>query len=814
MATWLEELILSAIGGGDDGTGIPNLPDFSLTGLPPIDVYTPASDFSSSWGPNRALWGRTGNDYLLETTRRDSRLPFPDVQFTLFGGDIEFPQLVDPVPRDWENQFIIGDWVSPFFAQGDLSVGGLNDIGIIGDFDPLFDTIQLHGSPSDYSLQYLGNLEPIGDIGVLINYNANSSNDLGDSFVGDAVAIVIGAGTDLSLDKDYFRFSSSSPPAITGDSQTFFQTGTREADIIDSVSIDSDGNTIIAGYTTGSFGQINQGERDIFLLKLDPYGNTLYETQLGSAGTEALYGMDVDDDGNVYVTGSTTGDFVGDIDFINIQAWLAKFDKDGRFVWKEPILNPSGKPGNVGSGSDVVVAPDGRIHVAGVLNALNEEVGFPPLRTDNVLAIYTPTGEQVYYDQIGSSGPGDFDDVYALAVDNSGNTFRGGFYTRPEPEKSDFLPPLFGLYDVYLFKTSPDGSTEWRIDFGTNDYDWLWKADTDSFGNVYVGGWTLGAFEGTSNLGSFDAWIAKYSSSGEQLWLKQFGSTDDDVLFSLKVDNDDNVITTGYTAGSFGTNANQGGYDFWAVKFDSYGNELFNKQYGSSFNEEATDIGILDNSYQLIGYTDASLGSDNLGSLDIFLAEIDSETGNLIQVAPTFYTVDEIEYNRSNGTASADFLTGTNDHNLLYGYNGDDTLLGSGKFNAYFGGGGSDFMVSSEGIDAFVFPTLIDTLYGDHDTVYSFNTFTDYFVYPQYVGNGFASYAGKVAELSANSLTEKLDSSSFLPYSVAMLEAGQRSYIVFNDSNPGFQSGYDGLLEVTGYSGCEYSFAVTNSILL
>lgn len=41
---------------------------------------------------------------------------------------------------------------------------------------------------------------------------------------------------------------------------------------------------------------------------------------------------------------------------------------------------------------------------------------------------------------------------------------------------------------------------------------------------VYVIGYTNGSFRGQVNAGSFDVFVRKYDTAGDDLWTQQFGS--------------------------------------------------------------------------------------------------------------------------------------------------------------------------------------------------------------------------------------------------------------------------------------------------
>ncbi|MCK4707476.1 MAG: hypothetical protein KAU21_02580, partial [Gammaproteobacteria bacterium] len=67
----------------------------------------------------------------------------------------------------------------------------------------------------------------------------------------------------------------------------------------------------------------------------------------------------------------------------------------------------------------------------------------------------------------------------------------------------------------------------------------------DVDGNVYVGGQTAGELQGTHN-GSYDAFIAKYNSTGILQWTVQQGTSGLESVHDIAVDADGNSYTTGY----------------------------------------------------------------------------------------------------------------------------------------------------------------------------------------------------------------------------------------------------------------------------
>ena len=70
--------------------------------------------------------------------------------------------------------------------------------------------------------------------------------------------------------------------------------------------------------------------------------------------------------------------------------------------------------------------------------------------------------------------------------------------------------------------SSSDGSTG-TYQLATHDY--ANGVVTDSSGNVYVTGGTIGGLDGNTSAGANDLFVVKYNSSGTKQWTKQLGSS-------------------------------------------------------------------------------------------------------------------------------------------------------------------------------------------------------------------------------------------------------------------------------------------------
>ena len=123
-----------------------------------------------------------------------------------------------------------------------------------------------------------------------------------------------------------------------------------------SVVVDNAGNVYAAGETTGVLpGQTSSGlGLDAFLRKYDATGNELWTRQFGTAQSDSAYSVTIDSADHVYVAGATTGLFPGSAP--SGGAFLRMYDASGNDLWTRQygIAAYSVVTGNSDSVSDSV----------------------------------------------------------------------------------------------------------------------------------------------------------------------------------------------------------------------------------------------------------------------------------------------------------------------------------------------------------------------------------------------------------------------------------------------------------------------------
>ncbi|MDJ1172460.1 SBBP repeat-containing protein [Roseofilum sp. BLCC_M154] len=281
------------------------------------------------------------------------------------------------------------------------------------------------------------------------------------------------------------------------------------------------------------------------------------------------------------------------------------------------------------SAESVTIATEIIVQSGLVLTGTIQLTGLP--KNDDPTIQVEPTQEWVQ--QLGSTG---YDALGDVATDAQGNVFIAGWVHGDidgnEYQGGSGLPRHTG--DGLLTKYDRDGNKLWTTTLGSADDDGFHGVDTDSQGNAYVVGSTLGSLDGHEPLGKNDAFFGKYDGEGNLIWSRQIGTSEHDRLSKLIVDKDDNIYTVGATSGIMeGTNSHYG-YDALIQKWDSDGNLLWTRQMTSTeaSSSSASDVTLDEETGDLLltGYATGTLdGQTPVGHWDTMVARYDKD-GNKI----------------------------------------------------------------------------------------------------------------------------------------------------------------------------------------
>ena len=216
-------------------------------------------------------------------------------------------------------------------------------------------------------------------------------------------------------------------------------------------------------------------------------------------------------------------------------------------------------------------------------------------------------------------------DVYLIKTDEAGDTVWTRTYGGSDDEDGYFVAQTAdggyiiagrtqsfgaGAYDMYLIKTDGVGDTAWTRTFGGPIED-----EARSVAQTADGGYIVAGFTGSFGAGARDVYLVKTDSSGDMVWTRTYGGSDDDYGSSVALTSDGGYIITGYT-GSFGA----GEYDVYLIKADGGGDTVWTRTYGGPGSDWGYSVAAGAGGYIIAGMT-TSFGA---GYYDVYLIKTDA----------------------------------------------------------------------------------------------------------------------------------------------------------------------------------------------
>ena len=341
------------------------------------------------------------------------------------------------------------------------------------------------------------------------------------------------------------------------------------------ITTDSQGNIIIAGKTNSSGfpitagaystshhnpGNINWGDFfDIFVVKMNPAGTELiFSTFLGGLASDIPYGIAVDGDDNIYVTGITYSlDFPVTSMFTSTRGWgetfVSKIDPTGSTLLYSVLLGGS----EWDEGRDISVDQSGNAYVFGETNSPDFYLGTAATNiysstysesSDTFIAKINPQGtEMPFFTYLGGVST---DEAGGIDADNSGhvyvtgNTHSVGFPTASAYDSTynsymlvgtepDTEPFFFEDAFVSKFDTTMNGASSlvYSTFFGGLYDDRGTDICVDGSGQAYVLGEAVGGDGFPTTIGAFDR-------QGRNCYQDLYYPTSDVNCFMMKLGSD------------------------------------------------------------------------------------------------------------------------------------------------------------------------------------------------------------------------------------------------------------------------------------
>lgn len=213
---------------------------------------------------------------------------------------------------------------------------------------------------------------------------------------------------------------------------------------------------------------------------------------------------------------------------------------------------------------------------------------------------------------------------------------------------------------------------EWARQFGTGRVD---EALAIAVGpnSIYTGGETFGSFDGFTNAGGLDCFVTKLDMAGNIEWTRQFGTDSNDSVKGLAADAS-GVYVVGFTNGILPGQTSAGRTDAFVRKYDVNGNELWTRQFGSSNVDEARGAALDATGFYVVGSVQGALpGQSYLNSDDAFLRKY-TPTGTEVWTRQ-FGTGDADKAYGAAANASGVYVAGSTTGNMAQPAAGTDGFI-------------------------------------------------------------------------------------------------------------------------------------------
>ncbi len=399
--------------------------------------------------------------------------------------------------------------------------------------------------------------------------------------------------------------------------------GGNNVDVPYSIKFTTDGGTIVVGYTDSKSGDVspqpNRDYWDLWVLKLDKCGAIQWERSFGGTGYESARDVVQTADGGYMVLGETNSTDGGVIAGFGgtKDIWLLKLAPNGNLIWQKRYggsgldignhieITPDGSfliaatsssnDGDIRGNHSTGTYTDGvlmKINAAGVLQwskcyggSKNEELfdfeiingmtflaGFtnsidgdiPPNQKnyDMWLLAIDANGNKVFSKIYGGSQN---DVAYSMTKGADGSLTLAGYTTSTDGDVSGAK----GSQDYWIINVDQRGKLNWQKVVGGTDAEYAKTIITDKDNGYIVGGVTY-SNDGdvTGSLGNGDFWTVKISSSGNIVWKQNWGGSENDHLrFMIRDDAKDEYYLAGDSeSGNGDFNNAQGDADFAIIK--------------------------------------------------------------------------------------------------------------------------------------------------------------------------------------------------------------------------------------------------------
>ncbi len=285
-----------------------------------------------------------------------------------------------------------------------------------------------------------------------------------------------------------------------------------------SINIDKEGFIYLFGETDDNLnGQSNNGNDDIYIIKLDPSGNKIWTKLIGSKKDDYPTSSVVNDDGSIYIGGYTEGNLNGEVNSGEQDIFISKLDHNGNHLWTKLFGNKEEQKAwsiSIGKDGSIYIAGDTEGNLNGEVNSGNLDAFIMKLN-NNGNHLWTKLFGNHFYDYANSIDIDQDESIY-ITGSTTGENLNGEV--------------INGLVDTFIIKLNSDGKEDWTKVFGSSTWDEGRSLKVDNNKSIYVSGTTQGNLNNEIHSGGKDTYVIKMSLNVNELNDVITGTSEIDVI--------------------------------------------------------------------------------------------------------------------------------------------------------------------------------------------------------------------------------------------------------------------------------------------
>jgi hypothetical protein len=313
---------------------------------------------------------------------------------------------------------------------------------------------------------------------------------------------------------------------------------------------------------------------DYWIVKTDSLGYIQWQNTIGGNDNEEFFSVQQTTDGGYILDGTSYSDISGDKTENTIGGfgyqdyWIVKTDSLGNIKWQNTIGGDNGdQASSIQQTTDggYILGGGSRSNISGDKTENNCDTTMSS--SDFWIVKIDSVGNIQWQNTIGGSN---FEGATCLQQTADGGYIIGG--TSESNISCDKTENSNGGNDYLIVKTDSLGNIQWQNTIGGSDWDELQSIEQTSDMGYILGGLSKSNISGdkTENCkGGYDYWIVKTDNFGNIQWQRTIGGSSGDLLVTVRQTWDEGYILAGWSASNISgdkTENSNGNYDYWIIK--------------------------------------------------------------------------------------------------------------------------------------------------------------------------------------------------------------------------------------------------------